>query len=181
MLIASSGACVLLKKRMPCQAKMCLRTCAKCTNSDSSRACLKSHPGICSPLIHSIVSNDSSISGQRRPWSDCADAQADLGLRCPYMPDDTFSHGEADLMINVWLVPVTILTKMLIYYHKLVFFLPQIRWLVTITDLFLTSHKKSAETQSDITGNCGTDWMFLRLTKTCEQSQINQCARANPF
>ena len=26
-------------------------------------------------------------------WSDCADAQAGLGLRCPHMPEDTFSHG----------------------------------------------------------------------------------------
>ena len=48
----------------------------------------KTHPGIWSLFIHSIVSND-SVSGQRRPWSDCADAQADLGLRCPHMPEDT--------------------------------------------------------------------------------------------
>ena len=60
---------------------------------------------ICSPLIHSIVSNDSisgqwrprsdCASGQWRPWSDCADAQSDLGLRCPHMLEDTFSHGAA--------------------------------------------------------------------------------------
>ena len=25
------------------------------------------------------------------------DAQADLGLRCPHMPEDTFSHGIAQL------------------------------------------------------------------------------------
>ena len=43
---------------------------------------------------YSFVSND-SVCGQRMPWSDCADAQADLGLRCPYMPEDTFSHGAA--------------------------------------------------------------------------------------
>ena len=48
-----------------------------------------SHPVICYPLIHSVVSND-SVSGQRRPWSDCADAQADLGFRCPHMPDMFF-------------------------------------------------------------------------------------------
>ena len=35
-------------------------------------------------LIHSAVSND-SVSGQRRPRSDCADAQSDLGLLCPHM------------------------------------------------------------------------------------------------
>ena len=46
--------------------------------------------GICFPLKHPVVSNDSVSYGQRRPWSACADAQADLGLRCPHMPEDTF-------------------------------------------------------------------------------------------
>ena len=69
----------------------------------SSRACAKPHPGICSALIHSIVSND-SVSRQHKPWSDCADAQADRGLRCPYMPEDTFSHGVAHLLFSLqWL------------------------------------------------------------------------------
>ena len=37
--------------------------------------------------------NDSG-GGQRRPWSDCADAQADLGLCCQYMPEDILAwHG----------------------------------------------------------------------------------------
>ena len=31
------------------------------------------------------------------PWSDCADAQSDLGLSCPHMAEDTFSHGAAQL------------------------------------------------------------------------------------
>ena len=56
----------------------------------------QSHPGICSPLIHSIVSNG-SISGQQRPCLDCADAQAELGLRCPHMPDESFSNDEAHI------------------------------------------------------------------------------------
>ena len=56
---------------------MCLRTCAKST--DTSRESTKSHPGICSPFIHSIVSND-SVSGQ-----------AGLGFLCPHMPEDKFS------------------------------------------------------------------------------------------
>ena len=38
-----------------------------------------------------------SIHGQRKLRSDCADAQADLGFRCPYMPEVTFSHGEAHI------------------------------------------------------------------------------------
>ena len=35
----------------PRQAKSCLRTCPKCTDSDSSPTCAKSQLGICSPLI----------------------------------------------------------------------------------------------------------------------------------
>ena len=68
----------------------CPRTCAKCALTQSL-----DHPGICLPLKHSIVSND-SVCGQRMPWSDYADAQADLGLRCPHMPEETFLHGGPD-------------------------------------------------------------------------------------
>ena len=50
-----------------------------------SCTCAKYHTGICSLLIYFIVSND-SVSGQLRPWSDCAD----LGLRCQHMPEGTF-------------------------------------------------------------------------------------------
>ena len=59
----------------------------------SSWACAKYHPGrFSSPFIHSTISND-SFSGHRWPWSDCADAQADLGHRCPLISEDTFSPG----------------------------------------------------------------------------------------
>ena len=51
----------------------------------SSCACDKFYPGLCSPLTFSIVSNDYG-SGQRRPWSDCAPAQSDLGHCCLRMP-----------------------------------------------------------------------------------------------
>ena len=51
-----------------------------------SCTCAKSHPGIYSLLKHSFC-------GQRRPWSDCANAQTDLGLGCPHMAEDTFSHS----------------------------------------------------------------------------------------
>ena len=68
----------------PAQAKRCLPICAKCTDSDYSRAWTMSHPGICYQFLHSIVSND-SVSGQQRPRSDCACMQSDMGLRCPYM------------------------------------------------------------------------------------------------
>ena len=62
----------------------------------SSCTCAKYHPGLCSPFILSVVSND-SVSGQWRPWSDCADAQSDLGLHCLQMPEDTFSYGAAQV------------------------------------------------------------------------------------
>ena len=59
-----------------------------------SCSCAKYHPGLCPPFIHCVISND-SVSGQWRPWSDCADAQSDLGLGCPYIPENTISHGAA--------------------------------------------------------------------------------------
>ena len=43
----------------------------------------------CSPLKPSIVSYN-SVCGQRMPRSACAYAQADLGLRGPHTPEDTF-------------------------------------------------------------------------------------------
>ena len=46
------------------------------------------YKGFCCPLIHCAV-NDDSVNGQRRPRSDCADAQSDLGRRCPHMPEDS--------------------------------------------------------------------------------------------
>ena len=56
----------------------------------------QSQLGICSLLERSIVPID-SFSSQWRPWSDCAYAQADRDLRCPHMPEDTFSHGAAHI------------------------------------------------------------------------------------
>ena len=45
----------------PRKAKKCLRACAKCADSHHP-AHTKSHPGICSPLKHSIMSSDSADS-----------------------------------------------------------------------------------------------------------------------
>ena len=70
---------------------MSLRACAKCTDSGFFRASAKSHMGICFPLIHSTAPDD-SVSGQWKRWSDCVCAQAELGLRYPHVPEDTFSH-----------------------------------------------------------------------------------------
>ena len=56
--------------------------------------CAKTHPGICIPLIHSIMSNNFVI-GQQRTWSDCTSVQSDLGLCYLHMPKDMFSHGRA--------------------------------------------------------------------------------------
>ena len=43
---------------VPCQAKKCLQICTKC-RFRSSCACASYYPGLCSPFIHSVVSNDS--------------------------------------------------------------------------------------------------------------------------
>ena len=67
----------------PRQAKRCLRTCANALIQINPAQ--KPHSGICSPVIHSTVSND-FVSGQQRPWLYCGYVLADLGLRCPHMP-----------------------------------------------------------------------------------------------
>ena len=54
-----------------------------------SCTCAKSLPCICSPLKHFILSIN-FVCGDQRPWSDCADAQADLGFRCQHVLEDTF-------------------------------------------------------------------------------------------
>ena len=48
-------------------------------------------------FIDFVVSNG-SVSRQWRPRSDCASAQSDLGLHCPYMPEDMFLHDMAQLI-----------------------------------------------------------------------------------
>ena len=42
------------------------------------------------------------LANSKDQWSDCADAEADLGIRCPYMyaPEDTFSYGLALLILT---------------------------------------------------------------------------------
>ena len=50
----------------PRHANRCLRICAKCTDSVSFCACMKSRLDICSPLMQPVVFNDSG-SGQQRP------------------------------------------------------------------------------------------------------------------
>ena len=84
----------------PSMRKMCEFT--------SSCTCAKSHPGICSSLIHTIF-ND-SVCGQRSPWSDYAKIQADLGFRCPHMSEDTFSHASSFhwTVIEIWWINVFI-------------------------------------------------------------------------
>ena len=82
----------------PCQAKTCPRACADCAHSHPpahAQSLLRAFA-----LRWTIVSND-SICGQRRRWSDCADAQADLGLRCPHMPEDT-AHMSACFTLRIF-------------------------------------------------------------------------------
>ena len=79
--------------------KKCLNMC-KMHRFGSSCTCVKYHPDLCSPLIHSVGSNY-SISGQWRPWSDCASAQSDLGLHCPHMIQrDISAWWGSDIVCN---------------------------------------------------------------------------------
>ena len=73
----------------------------------SSYPCAKSHPGIFYPLKHYIVANYSDC-GQRMPWSDCAGAQSDLGLRSPHMPAGAFSHSEGRIILFLVVAGITI-------------------------------------------------------------------------
>ena len=73
----------------PAQVKRCPRTCAKCT---------KYHLGLCSPFMYPELSND-SVNGQYRPWSDCANAQANLGFPCPNM-----SKEKNSMMWSIWIL-----------------------------------------------------------------------------
>ena len=70
-----------VKRKVPSNVCKMRRLRPSCT-------CAKYHPCFCSPFIYSVVSNDSD-SDKEGP------DQADLGLRCPHMPKDTFSHGAA--------------------------------------------------------------------------------------
>ena len=77
--------CILLKDIFAASSEKVPSNMRKMRWYRSSCACTRYHSGHCSLLIQSVVSND-SVSRQGRPGSDRADAQADLGLRCPHMP-----------------------------------------------------------------------------------------------
>ena len=47
---------------------------------------------LCSPFIPSVVWSSDSVSMHWRPWADCADEQADLGLHQSCVPKDAW-HG----------------------------------------------------------------------------------------
>ena len=66
---------------------------------------LKVSAGSLLSIQHIVVSNN-SISGEWRPWSDCVGAQADLSIRCPFILEDTLSHGAAHMCKNSMKIPV---------------------------------------------------------------------------
>ena len=67
----------------------------------SSCASGKYHPDLCPPFIQFVVFND-SVSGLWWPWFDCADAQADMGHRCPHMSENILSHSAAHILSVVF-------------------------------------------------------------------------------
>ena len=90
-----------------------LRTCAKYTDADHPGHHAKCRLGLCSLFIHSVVTND-SVSRKWRPWSDCVDVQADLGLQCPHICPKTCCGmarpiSKCDQLI---LLPIMLLTAL---------------------------------------------------------------------
>ena len=89
------------------QAKSCLRKCAKCTDLDSSHTFAKSHLGICSPLIHSIVSNDSVSRSEGPDQTACLKTSFCLGsqfvLISNYCYVKTQTSGPLVFEITCWL------------------------------------------------------------------------------
>ena len=72
-------------------AKTCLQTCADCTDS-YSHACAKSHLGICSPLIHCVVSNN-LLADSEGPNQTARIPRLIGALCCTFKLEDKFSNG----------------------------------------------------------------------------------------
>ena len=79
----------------PRHAKMSLRECTK-----MHRFIRRMRSIIRAFALHLniLYCPNNLINGRRRPRLDCADMQSDLSLRCPHMPEDTFSYGAAKLI-----------------------------------------------------------------------------------
>ena len=94
--------------------KKCLQTCVK-FRFRSSCTCAKNNLGLCSPFIHSVVSND-SVSIQWRAWSECTYAQAYLGLHCPQILEATLftwcgpsnSYDVKNIALDKWCIQINI-------------------------------------------------------------------------
>ena len=86
-------------------------------------ACAKYHPGLCSPFIHFVVSNE-SVSGQWWPWSDCADAQADLGLRFPDMVQIYLQNQQ--VLQNITITNTILIERLIWPQNYKTFFHPQL-------------------------------------------------------
>ena len=63
-------------------------------------ACSKYQPGVCSPFIHYVISGE-SVGGERQPKTDCANAQAGLGFRCPHLSEEMSSHDAAHIALCI--------------------------------------------------------------------------------
>ena len=98
-----------IRKRVFEQAQKCLWTCAKVSSNMRKSAFEHARKGLrtCAKcafwlfcavqsitrafVLHSYTAvSYVSVSGQWRPWSDCAYAQSGLGLRYPHMPNERF-------------------------------------------------------------------------------------------
>ena len=80
----------------PCQGKKFLWTCAKCADSH--------HLAHAQSLIRHLIYIETFFSIQRHclRTEKALIRQSDLGLRCPHMPGDTFSHGAVGFVLTFW-------------------------------------------------------------------------------
>ena len=67
----------------------------------SSCACAEYYPDICFPFIPSVVFNDSVCDSEDPDQTARMQAQSDLGLHCPHMPEDSFSRGVIHFIITL--------------------------------------------------------------------------------
>ena len=125
----------------------------------SSCACPKYHLGLCSPFIHSVVSNE-SVSWQWRPWLDWLAVQTDPSLRCPHY---AWRH------LLAWRYPFVAddIQKIFFIFQRkqvLIFHvnrLPSRRFIWNVKTFFLWKiQKKKKNNNLKILVCCSCDWRF---------------------
>ena len=95
---------VQLTQYGPCQTKKCLWTWSKCADSDHPvhSLCIVWAFALHSYILqYPVIRLASSVGPDQTAWI-ILDMQAYLGLHCPHMLEDTFSHGIVHMVKSVW-------------------------------------------------------------------------------